>query len=175
MARLWLHDYDVGARGAARRSAIEPRSVRPVTNLASSDEEDGIEPSERYCMPRHVTAAGRRAFHEVMRGWAAQLAEQMEIDAQRAHRADPVYTAIQVRDARRAVERQNALRAEPDRSDHRVLAAILLTIGTIGISVLSNLLVGPWLAPALAAFVIVLVAGLVLTWAGSTRTPRGTP
>ena len=144
-----------------------------MTGLAGSDEEDGLKLSQQYRIPRHVTAAGRRAFHEVMRGWAAQLAEQMEIDAQRARQADPEYTAIQVYDARRAVERQNALRAEPDRSDHRVLAAILLTIGSIGISVLSNLLVGPWRVLSFTAFAIVLVTGLVLTWVGRTRTPRG--
>jgi Flp pilus assembly protein TadB len=146
-----------------------------VTSLASSDEEDGLEPSQRYCVPRHVTPAGRRAFHEVMRGWAAQLAEQMEIDAQRSRQVDPEYTAIQVHDARRAVERQNALRVEQDRSDRRVLAAIMLAVGSLGITVLSNFLVGPLQVLAFVVSVTVLVAGLILTWTGRARTPRGEP
>ena len=148
-----------------------------MTSLASSgDEDDGPEPSQRYCVPRHLTGSGRRAFHEVVRRYAAQLAEQMEIDAQQAGQADPEFTGIGVHNARRAVERRNALRVEPDRSDHRVLAAILLTVSSLGITVLSNILVGPWQVLAFAVFVVVLVEDLVLTWTGRTRTPpRGEP
>lgn len=167
MARLWLHDYDM--------SALERRSVRPVTSLASSDEDGGPGPSEQYRVPSRATEAGRRAFHEVMRRWAAQLAEQMEIGAQRAGDTDPEFTAIHVHDARRAIERQHSLPSEPDRSDHRVIAAILLTVGTIGVGVLSNFLVGPWQVLVFVVFVVVLLVGLILTWTGRVRKPGGEP
>ncbi len=185
MARLWLRDDDdrpvPTAQGPQRVAggvdrSSGPRSVRPVTGLVSSNEEDGVEPSPRYPVPRHVTPAGRQAFHDVMRGWAVQLAEQMEIDAQRARQTDPEFTAIQVHDARRTVERQNALRPDPDRSDHRVLAAILLTVGTVGVGCMTNFLVGPWQVVLFSVLVVVAVAGLILTWTGrSSRPSRDEP
>ncbi len=145
-----------------------------MTSLASSD--DGPEPSPGYCVPRHVTGSGRRAFHKVVRGFAAQLAEQMELDAQRAGEADPEYTGIQVHNAQRVVERRNALRSEPDRSDHAVLGAILVSLGSLGVAVLSNFLVGLWQVVSFVVFALVLGAGLILTWTGRPRTPpRGEP
>jgi hypothetical protein len=161
MARLWLHDYDL---------MTETRRERPV-----SIDEDGTA-SRRYCVPHKLTAAGRRAFHGVIGEVAAQLADQLERNAQRAHQVDPEYTAADVHDARRAVERQVALRAVVDRSDHRVLAAIMLTIGTVGVGTMTNFLTGPWQVGLFLAFVTVAVAGLVLTWTGRSRTPsRGEP
>lgn len=51
-----------------------------------------------------------------------------------------------------------------DNADSRVAAALLLTIATVGISVMAGFLHSQWQIGAFAVFVIVGIVGLVLTW-----------
>lgn len=125
---------------------------------------DAGEPSPPYVVPRHITRAGRQVFDDIVREGAARLAQQLEVEADRAHRTDPQYTSDDVHAARLACEQRIREQAGVDDADRRVLAAILLTVATVGVSAMANFLHSEWQILAFAALVIVGIVGLAMTW-----------
>ncbi len=159
MPYLWLRDGDMGFNSA--------RARRPAAT-AGRDQLGWPERSSatRYLMTSHreVTLAGAQAFKDEVQQFAAQLMREMELDAHRAHRTDPHYTADDVRKGIRAYHRRISRKARGDDSSRSVLAAILLTLSTVGVSTMANFLHSPWQIVAFALLVVAGLIGLVLTW-----------
>jgi hypothetical protein len=140
--------------------------------------------------PEYLTPGGLDAYrHEIVQH-ARALATELDRSATGLleRRGVPEHTAKDVSTARAALQRQ--LRAStaapaPTRSpgpdETRVasraalLAAILLTISTVGVGVMTNFLDGPWQYGLFALLVLIGIVGLVLTWVGGTRGRRGHP
>ncbi len=156
MPYLWLRDGDMGFNSA--------RTRRPAAAGRDTSDNPPPERSPGYCIPREVTLAGAQAFKEEVQQFAAQLMQEMELDAHRAHRTDPHYTADDVREAIQAHHRRISRRTRGDDSARHVLAAILLTLSTVGVSTMANFLHSPWQIVAFALLVVAGLIGLVLTW-----------
>jgi hypothetical protein len=123
-----------------------------------------------YPVPPDLTPAGRRALIELIRTYAVRLGNQLEIGPHQAHRTDREYTARDVHEAQQAYERWIREQADARDSDRRVLAAILLTVGSVGVGVTANFLHSAWQIAVFVLLAITGVAGLGLTW--SSRQQR---
>jgi general stress protein CsbA len=138
----------------------------------STDAAGGDELPSGYRVPRQTTAAGRHAFDEVVREFADDLAHELDVQGHRTQRTEPLRTADDVRAARQAYERRVGEELRVDAADRRVLAAILLTLATVGVSVLANFLHSGWQIGLFALFVVAGVVGLVLTWTSRPNRQR---
>jgi hypothetical protein len=75
-------------------------------------------------------------------------------------------SATAPRSVRRAstVDRRNARSPRSEGRGLRVLATILLIVGSVGYGGTADLVTGPWQGLLFATFLVAGVAGLVLTW-----------
>jgi hypothetical protein len=130
-----------------------------------------------YPVPEHLTRGGREAYDQeivrIARGLSAAL------DAKAARVLDegrmPEHTSDDVIAARTAYERQRAAALAPAPGDSRMalLAPILVTIASIGVSVMPNFLGPTWSYGLFGLLVLLGVIGLAMTWRTGTRGLRG--
>jgi hypothetical protein len=163
MALLWLQDLDLIPDPEHLGSG--PTKGHVVIRPTSADRE----PTPGYRVPPGLTLAGRRAYHAVVREYAAQLAQLLETQPHKMHRTDGEHTTIDVYEARQKYQERIV---ELGRGNRRVLMAVLLlALSIVGIGTTANYLQGLWQAVFLAVFVLVLpaVVGLVLVRIGRPR------
>jgi hypothetical protein len=125
----------------------------------------------------HVTAQGRAAVDQTVGGWTRAL--HSELDRQAGlddRRGDPEYryTRNDVLAAKASVERSFRSADAPDPRSI-LLAPILVTLGSVGSSVMPHFLHSPWQWVLFLVLVLTGVLGLVLTWVNGTRAKRGSP
>jgi hypothetical protein len=151
-------------------------AVSSPTSDDESADAPGIEPRRGYCVPRGLTAAGSLTYDHQIREISAALTQELEIQAHRCHRTDPVLTADDVHEAVRAWKQRIGEQVSDDGSDpdRGVAAALLLTIATVGITVMSHFLHSEWQVGTFVVFVLIGVVGLVLTWRSRPQLRRRT-
>src|SRR4051794_5405303 len=132
MAFLWL--------GVPTAAPTKGSAVSGPTSDDESPDAPGLEPRRGYCVPRGLTAAGSLTYDHQIREISAALTQELEVQAHRCHRADPVLTADDVHEAVRAWKQRIGEQSRDDEvdPDSGVAAALLLTIATVGISVMSQ-------------------------------------
>jgi hypothetical protein len=147
----------------------------PDHDSISGSTDEAADHRERYCVPRRLTPdGGRRAFHREVRDYAAELAEQLDLDAQSKGREEPEYTAHDVEQAATTIRTRTAERARGDTAAWATAAAVLVTLGTVGATVMSNHLDQDWQIVLFGLFALTGCVGLVLTWTSRRRRPPGT-
>ena len=172
MGLLWLCDLPASVTTAR---STRGSSVSSPPGDARPDETAGSGPAPGYCVHLHLTSAGRRAFDEEVREWAVRLVHQLELDAHRAHRTDPQYTADDVHAARYACEQRIGLQVRRVAANNAVGAAILVTLASVGTSVMANYLHSEWQRGLFGFFAVAGLVGLVLTWTNRPRRAEGQP
>jgi hypothetical protein len=129
--------------------------------------------------PKYLTTGGREQYDAEINRCRHLL--DAELDQRAAAALDrhetPELTRQHVEAAARTVFGR---RPGPSVSDDRqartsLLAAILLTISSVGVGVMPNFLDEPWQVGLFALLIVVGVVGLLLTWVGGTKAKRGSP
>jgi len=146
-----------------------------VTDLARDHEvgAGGDEPHASYDFPRRLTASGRRAVQKAVDDFLADLTAGMDRHTQ--HAAD-----LTDRDVHAALNElgRGRLRAETPPAGARTtgrpntLAAALVTVGTVGVSVTGNFLHSALQIVVFVVLALIGLAGLTLTWAHPTSRPH---
>jgi hypothetical protein len=136
----------------------------------------------RFPLPPSLTPGGREAFQSEIVRYAKELGDELDRQAVEPLRqeTEPEHTSESVAKARAALARrlqmdgiEQVVQRSDDtkRANRSHLAAILLTIATVGIGVMSSRLEAPWQVVLFGIFVAIGVTGLVLTWTSRVRRP----
>jgi hypothetical protein len=116
-----------------------------------------------------------QAFGAEMVHYANLIGAELEREgAEALSRGDePEHTADAIARARRACferfqqeQAAGQLNEQVRRRDRSVLAAIMLTVASVGLGIMPNFLHSAWQRTLLAMLIVVGVTGLALTWAG---------
>jgi len=140
----------------APQQATAPSSAHPAT----------------YPVPENLTPLGLRAFRSEVTKFATAIAAELakNEDEVLSRGGQPEHTAEAVTKARQEyVQRLRSMREAAEHKAHHdrsVLAVILVTAAIVGLNVMQNFLHSRWQLAVFVLFVLVGLAGLVVTWAG---------
>jgi hypothetical protein len=132
----------------------------------------GDEPPPSFFVPQRLTPFGRREFIEQVQKYATHLAQQLELNAHGVRRDEQEYTVRDVQAAQAAHEQKLLRSSDQTIADRQVMASILLTVATLGITTMSNFLNGGWELAVFAFFVLSGLLGLTLTWTNRRASRR---
>ncbi len=122
-----------------------------------------------YAIPRNTTPHGRTAFTDVVDDYVGALTRLVEAEARRASSGGQEITADHVAAAAGDHERRRRARPDEEPGRGRILrtaAAIALTTGATGASMMAAFLHSPWQVALFTIFAVVFVLGVVLSWIG---------
>lgn len=129
------------------------------------------DPSASIPVPSHLTLLARSQFETAMREYGAELSQLMWSHAAgRPVGPFPEFTADDVRAAQRRYDRRDRP-AEPGAAKHHVSTA-LVTVGSIGVGVMSGFLDGTWQVALFCAFAVFGLLGFALAWTSGLGGPR---
>jgi hypothetical protein len=153
-------------RGVAERRAPRVRTApreRPTCEVPLVTNPDP-DPSASIPVPRHLTLLARSQFETAMREYGAELSQLMwSRAAGRPIGPFPEFTADDVRAAQLQYGRRER-RSHPGPAD-RYLSPALVTVGSVGVGVMSAFLNGTWQVALFCAFAVLGLLGLGLAWA----------
>lgn len=136
-----------------------------MTTTEDRDERGGDDLHDRhapgYNVPGNLTRVAEEVFHAKVRNFAAELADRTERVAHQAHHSDPQHTADDVHEAGRRMGRSGDAGSRKD-----AVAASLMTVATVGVTVMANFLHSQLQMLIFGLFILGGLVGLGLTWIG---------